>query len=283
MEPVKMRREVLSGSSARGLEPWLVEVVYEAGAATGSVAVECEPASLCDVLRDRLGDDVDGERRCIAFGLASSLGTFGPPAREHGTPCLTQFAHGDSSLHCECEGTLISFSRSSVVAITSTPSDVPTYLDMSPLALRATLPRLLVTDPRCSDRMLTTALHRQHSLHRSNGQHRSFSQVAASPARLYTPSVDPHNDEVCQPEPTPADEMNPSTTQPPKPRAMQRRMTLSNPTKRRMLIHTRSKKARNTESNQILKTNIPLEKNPSRNDSPSPTHQPGRRRSTTPC
>lgn len=44
--------------------------------------------------------DVAGLR---CFGFASSLGTFGPPAREHATLCLTQFEHGASSLHCECE------------------------------------------------------------------------------------------------------------------------------------------------------------------------------------
>lgn len=72
-------------------------------AAVGSTAaVDLDAGSLCDVRLDKLGDDVDG-LRALAFGLASSLGTFGPPAREHGTPCLTQFEHGDSSLHCECE------------------------------------------------------------------------------------------------------------------------------------------------------------------------------------
>lgn len=99
-----MRIELLSGSS-RGLDAWLVDVVYDAGAVGKTEAIALAPGSLCDVLRDKLGDDPDGLRpaAAVALGLASSLGTFGPPAREHGTPCLTQLEHGDSSLHCECE------------------------------------------------------------------------------------------------------------------------------------------------------------------------------------
>lgn len=49
---------------------------------------------------DKLDTDVAGLR---CFGFASSLGTLGPPAREHATLCLTQLEHGASSLHCECE------------------------------------------------------------------------------------------------------------------------------------------------------------------------------------
>jgi hypothetical protein len=57
-------------------------------------------ASCEDVRVEWLDIDVAG-LRCLAF--ASSRCTLGPPASEHGTLCLTQFAQGDSSLHCKSE------------------------------------------------------------------------------------------------------------------------------------------------------------------------------------
>ena len=81
-----------------GLAPH-IDVVLDAGAAV----VECMLTISCDdVLVEWLDTEVAG-LRCCCFAFASSLGTFGPPAREHATLCLTQFEHGDSSLHCECE------------------------------------------------------------------------------------------------------------------------------------------------------------------------------------
>lgn len=78
-----------------GLAPTLVvDDVLDAGAAV----VECMLTMSCDdVLVEWLDTDVAGLRCCFAF--ASSLGTFGPPAREHATLCRTQFEQGDSSLH----------------------------------------------------------------------------------------------------------------------------------------------------------------------------------------
>ena len=57
-------------------------------------------ASCEDVRVEWLDIDVAGLR---GLAFASSRWTLGPPASEHGTLCLTQFAHGDSSLHCESE------------------------------------------------------------------------------------------------------------------------------------------------------------------------------------
>jgi hypothetical protein len=87
-----------------GLAPTLIDGVLDVGAA----AVVLMPAISCeDVLVEWLEIDVAG-LRCFAF--ASSLGTFGPPAREHATLCRMQFEHGASSLHCECE-ILVSLTR----------------------------------------------------------------------------------------------------------------------------------------------------------------------------
>lgn len=67
-----------------------------------AVAFVLDPNVSCEevVLVERLNIDVEG-LRCL--GLASSLGTLGPPAREQATLCRTQFEQGASSLHCECE------------------------------------------------------------------------------------------------------------------------------------------------------------------------------------
>ena len=55
--------------------------------------VSCDDAVFESVLVD---DDVVDVR----LFFVSSRGTKGPPASEHGTPCLTQFEHGFSSSHC---------------------------------------------------------------------------------------------------------------------------------------------------------------------------------------
>jgi hypothetical protein len=78
-----------------GLAPTLVvDDVLDTGAAVveGMLTISCD-----DVLVEWLDTDVAGLRCCFAF--ASSLGTFGPPAREHATLCLVQFEQGASSLH----------------------------------------------------------------------------------------------------------------------------------------------------------------------------------------
>ena len=56
-------------------------------------------ASCEDVRVEWLDIDVAGLR---GLAFTSSRWTLGPPASEHGTLCLTQFAHGDSSLHLTC-------------------------------------------------------------------------------------------------------------------------------------------------------------------------------------
>lgn len=50
-----------------------------------------------EVVRETLEEEVADARRF----LASSRGTFGPPARLHATPCRTQLEQGASSLHCQ--------------------------------------------------------------------------------------------------------------------------------------------------------------------------------------
>ena len=49
-----------------------------------------------DPVLEIVEEDVAEVRLCFA----SSLGTYGPPANEHGTPCRTQLEHGDCSSHC---------------------------------------------------------------------------------------------------------------------------------------------------------------------------------------
>lgn len=67
-----------------------------------------DPAASGDLL-GRLGAAVvasDEEAidcvRSFCLFLLSSLGTKGPPARLHGTPCRLQLEHGASSLHLTC-------------------------------------------------------------------------------------------------------------------------------------------------------------------------------------
>lgn len=57
----------------------------------------------CDAVLEKPEDEVVDLR----LYFASSRGTYGPPANEHGTPCLTQFEQGDSSLHCECDQLIV--------------------------------------------------------------------------------------------------------------------------------------------------------------------------------
>jgi len=52
----------------------------------------------CDPVLETV--DVDEAAEGLRF-FVSSLGTYGPPASEHGTPWRLQFEHGLSSLHYE--------------------------------------------------------------------------------------------------------------------------------------------------------------------------------------
>lgn len=132
-----------------GLAPH-IDVALDAGAPTVELmlAISCD-----DVLVEWLDTDVAGLRCC--FALASSLGTFGPPAREHATLCRTQFEQGDSSLHCAKANTRQPDPPVPEVVIATDE----THLDMSPLTLRTTFSRFLVPDSwRSTD---VTAIHCQ--------------------------------------------------------------------------------------------------------------------------
>jgi len=67
----------------------------------GAVPVEPVAVASCEDVRVEWLDIDAAGLRCLGF--ASSLWTLGPPASEHATPCLEQFEHGDSSLHCKSE------------------------------------------------------------------------------------------------------------------------------------------------------------------------------------